>query len=71
MVSYAQPLGVTFNGAMSTAEVKARVEILFRFKSLCEANLAELTALVVKETRDPLHVANERPWLARGLPDGE
>lgn len=29
--------------------VKARVEILFRFKSLCEANLAELTALVVKE----------------------
>jgi len=25
------------------------VEILFRFKSLCEANLAELTALVVKE----------------------
>eukprot|EP00439_Symbiodinium_sp_Y106_P038252 s4940_g4.t1 len=29
--------------------VKARAEVLFRFKALCEANLAELTALVVKE----------------------
>lgn len=30
-------------------EVKARVEVLFRFKSLCEAHLQELTELVVKE----------------------
>jgi len=29
--------------------VKARVEVLFRFKALAEANLAEITALVVKE----------------------
>ncbi|CAJ1331622.1 unnamed protein product, partial [Effrenium voratum] len=29
--------------------VKARVEVLFRFKNLCELHLAELTALVVQE----------------------
>lgn len=29
--------------------VKARCEVLFKFKSLCEANLKELTELVVKE----------------------
>jgi len=29
--------------------VKARVEVLFRFKALCEANLKELTAIVVQE----------------------
>eukprot|EP00435_Cladocopium_sp_Y103_P069720 s1261_g33.t2 len=45
--------------------VKARVEVLFRFKSLCEANLAELTALVVKEIAGRL----ETVAFATGLPD--
>lgn len=37
-------------------QVKARVEILFRFKSLCESHLAELTALVVKDPAVPVSV---------------
>ena len=44
---------IGFEPLRHSTEVKARVEILFRFKSLCEANLAELTALVVKEIACP------------------
>ena len=49
-------VGAPLSPLAPLVQVKARVEILFRFKSLCESHLAELTALVVKDPAVPVSV---------------